>query len=466
MTEASVANLCRLTIHVPDRTLDLAVPADVAIADLLPTVLRYAGTELEEQGIDHGGWILQRLGDAPLDGEATLDSLGFKDGEVLHLKPFREAFPPVHIDDLVSGIADVTRDRLHGWKEETSRRLLRGFMITAVLIALGILIWPGGPTEPRTVTAAVAAVLLLAGAATASHAMGDLSTGVVLGFMAMPCLMVTGWLLPEGSLSGPEGYHVLGAKLMAVGSAGSGAALLALTAVGGFSSVFLSSMVVTVSTALMGGLMTLLDVSVDQAAALLAVLVVLLGSFIPGISFSLAGMRMPTLPGNARELQEDIEPHQSQEVSTRTELAAEWMTALYAAVGVIGVGCLLAFARRPNLPEALTCLALTLLLLLHGRGMVNTWQRLALVLPGTLGAALLVIALAAHQPPANRTYIVGALLALVALLVIATWTVPGRRMLPYWGRATELLHSLLAISMLPLALWTLGLLGYLRGMNG
>jgi len=46
------------------------------------------------------------------------------------------------------------------------------------------------------------------------------------------------------------------------------------------------------------------------------------------------------------------------------------------------------------------------------------------------------------------------------------WTVPGRRMVPYWGRAAEILHSLLAIALLPLTLWLLGVFGTLRGLFG
>ncbi|MCZ9340572.1 EsaB/YukD family protein, partial [Streptomyces sp. TRM76130] len=110
-------DLCHLTVRAPRRTIDLAVPSDVPVADLLPTVLRYAGEGVEETGLDHDGWILQRLGGRPLDEEATLASLGLTDGEALHLRPRTEALPEVRLDDLVDGIASVTRDRLHDWSE-------------------------------------------------------------------------------------------------------------------------------------------------------------------------------------------------------------------------------------------------------------------------------------------------------------------------------------------------------------
>lgn len=81
MTNSAVAGLCRLRFHTPQAAFELAVPADVPLADLLPAVLSYAGGELAEQGLDHGGWVLQRLGDEPLDEEQSADALELRDGD-------------------------------------------------------------------------------------------------------------------------------------------------------------------------------------------------------------------------------------------------------------------------------------------------------------------------------------------------------------------------------------------------
>lgn len=58
------------------------------------------------------------------------------------------------------------------------------------------------------------------------------------------------------------------------------------------------------------------------------------------------------------------------------------------------------------------------------------------------------------------------LLAVAAALVTASWIVPGRRVLPYWGRAAELAHTGLAVALLPFTLWVAGLFGWLRGLFG
>ncbi|MET9567493.1 EsaB/YukD family protein, partial [Streptomyces tauricus] len=101
MTDSAVAELCRLTVRAPSVSVDLAVPADVPVADLLPTLLRYVGEEAEEAGLDHAGWVLQQLGDAPLDEETTLAHAGLSDGAVLYLRPHTEALPEARLDDLV-----------------------------------------------------------------------------------------------------------------------------------------------------------------------------------------------------------------------------------------------------------------------------------------------------------------------------------------------------------------------------
>ncbi|MFJ4622372.1 type VII secretion integral membrane protein EccD [Streptomyces sp. NPDC088812] len=466
MSDTSVASLCRLTVRAPSRTVDLAVPADVPVADLLPTVLRYCADGVEEEGLDHGGWVLQRLGGPAFDEEVTLEALGLHDGEVLHLRPRADALPEVRLDDLVEGIADVTRERLHAWTPERSRQLLRGFVVGVLLIGLGVLAWPGGPVVPRAATAGVAGLLLLAGAATAGRAVGDAATGATLGAMAVPALGVAGWLLPDGEIAGPGAYHVLGARLLAAGAAGAGGAVLALAAVAVYAPLFLAAALVCVAAAVSGAMMSVFDVPVDAAACAVAACLVLVGSFVPVLAFRLAGMRMPPLPNNSRQLQEGIDPYDSQEVATRTELAGGWMIALYGSVGVVCASCLLPLVRRPNIAEALIAVVLSLILLLHGRGMVNVWQRLVLAVPGALGAALILVGAGARLAPADRPAFVAGLLALAAVLAVVTWTVPGRRMLPYWGRAAELLQSALAISVLPLTLWAIGVFGDLRAISG
>ncbi|KUL71235.1 MULTISPECIES: type VII secretion integral membrane protein EccD [unclassified Streptomyces] len=468
MTDSAVAELCRLTVRAPSVSVDLAVPADVPVADLLPTLLRYVGEEAEEAGLDHAGWALQRLGDAPLDEETTLARAGLADGDVLYLRPHTETLPEARLDDLVDGIADTAGRRLHTWHPEAARGLLVGATVATVTAALVLVFWPGvaGSGSIRAACAAVVGLLLLAGAGTASRAVGDRLSATALGLLVAPCLALAGWVLPGGDLTGPDAAQVAGARLLAAGAAGAGGAVLALAATAVGAPALLGTAVVSVALAIAGALIGYTDLHVPAAAALVATVFVLAAGAVAPFAFKLAGMRMPALPSSASQLQEGIEPYAGGDVAERTELAGRWVTALFAVTGVIVAGALVVLAEHPNLPEVLTALALSLLLLLHSRGLVHIGQRLTLAVPGIWGLLLLARSWAVDSEGDGRLVVFAVLLGVAAALVIAAWTVPGRRMLPYWGRAAEVAHTGIAVALLPLSLWVAGLFGWLRGLFG
>ncbi|MEW1724898.1 type VII secretion integral membrane protein EccD [Streptomyces sp. NPDC093109] len=466
MTDSATAGLCRVTVRAPAKSIDLAVPADVPVVDLLPTLVRYAGDDLAEQGVEHGGWVLQRLGGEPLEEDSSLESLGLVDGDTLYLRPRNDALPEVRLDDLVDGIATTMQDRPFGWTPRTSRLSLIVVLVVTLAVGLGVLAMPGAPGGLRALAAAAAGVLLLGGAGSASRAVGDAEAGVALGFSAVPFFAVAGWLLPGGELAGPHLYEVLGSRLLAASAAAAGGAMLAVAVVAAFASLFLAAVAMATAGVLAAVLMMTANLSPSHSAGIVALAAVVFGAFVPSLSFRLSGLRLPPLPTNAQQLQEGIEPHSPSAVAARAVVADGWMTGLYAATGAICAACLYGLARAANLPTVLTIVALSLLLLLHSRGLGNTLQRLSLVIPGVGGGALLVYEGALSYSPVGRLLLVGGVLAVAAAIAIASWTVPGRRLVPYWGRGAEILHSAMAISMLPLSLWVLGVYGWLRGLNG
>ncbi|WP_460086262.1 type VII secretion integral membrane protein EccD [Streptomyces variabilis] len=250
------------------------------------------------------------------------------------------------------------------------------------------------------------------------------------------------------------GGEALGGAVLALAATAVGAPALCATALG------------AVATAVTGTLIGYAGMEAPAAVALVMVVLALGAGAVAPFAFKLAGMRMPALPSSAGELQEGIDPYAGDEVAERTELAGRWVTALFAATGTAAVAALVVLAEHPNLPEVLTALVLSLLLLLHSRGLVHIGQRLTLALPGVAGLLLLARAWAVDSDGDTRLVVFAVLLAAAAGLVIATWTVPGRRMLPYWGRAAELAHTVFAVALLPLSLWVAGLFGWLRGLFG
>ncbi|MGW2278233.1 type VII secretion integral membrane protein EccD [Streptomyces sp. NPDC001770] len=465
MTEGALAGLCRLTVRLQDRAIDLAVPADIPVADLLPAVLQFAGTEVEESGIEHGGWILQQLGRPPLDEEATLGSVELRDGEVLHLRPRAEAMPEAHFDDLIDGIATAMERQSGQWTEAATRRFLRGLTGGVLAVVLVALMLPGWTALERTVAAVVCAALLLPVAAAASRGLGDSASAALLGCSAVPFLALAGWMVPGGPTSGPLALEADGIRLLSAGAAATGGAVLALAVIGTFQELFAGAAVCCAFATVAGALATGYELPVAHVAALIALLAVTLGAFVPVIAFRVSGMQMRPLPTSPQQLQEGIEPYPSAEITTRSATATTWMTALYGAVGAVCTVCLALLAREASLSGTITGAVLSLLLLLHGRNLGSTLQRLAVLLPGVCGAALLALGWATVQPGARIAVFV-ALVVVTGALAFAIWLVPGRRMVPYWGRAAELLHSAAAIALLPLVLWVLEVYSRLRNMTG
>ncbi|HEY5834691.1 type VII secretion integral membrane protein EccD [Streptomyces sp.] len=466
MSEGLVAGLCRLTVRAPEKVVDLAVPADIPIADLLPVIVGHAGDGLDEAGIEHGGWVLQRVGGHPLDAEGTPESLELHDGEVLLLRPQTEALPPVRFDNLVDAVSTAVRELPHAWTPRVSRWSLRLMVAAALLGCLTVLAVSGGDELSRAALAAGAALLVLAGAGAAGRVLDDQAGGVLLGLTTGGFLALCGVLVVDGRFSSAHPHQEVGARLLAGSAAGAIGLVLAMTVVAAFTVVFAATAVAAVAGIAGGVLMLTLDVPFSQAVAGVAAVAVIFGAFVPMLSFSLAGLRLPPLPTNAEQLQEGIDPHSGDDVADRALATDRWMSGLYLAVGTVCAVCLAGLAQHPGTPDIVTSALLALLLALHGRNLGTSWQRLGLVVPAGLGVVLLVVDFARDRGPGAHLGAAAGLLLLAILLAVASWTVPGRRMIPHWGRAGDILQSVVAIALLPAVLWVLGVYRDLRAIGG
>jgi type VII secretion integral membrane protein EccD len=454
----TLAGLCRLSFRAPESSFDLAVPTDIQLADLLPAVVGYAGVDLDESGLKHGGWVMQRLGEGPLTPTGTADSHGLHDGEVLYLRPHREAMPAVHFDDLVDGVMSSLSTRADSWRPELTRRLLLGVMMATLALGAGILLLPG-PMVARGTVAVLAAAGLFGGALAVSRAVGDSWTGTFLAGSGIFFLVPIAALVPDGE--GPSELH---ARLLAAGMVAIGAAALGYAAVGASAPFFLFWGAIGVLTSIAGAFYS---ATTEHTAEITALIVVLVGIFVPGWAFWLSGLRLPPLPATAEQLQEGIDPHPSPHVLQRTAYADGYLTALLAGLGVIYTGCLCVLVQQASSRWDLTlAAALSTLAILHGRTLGATWQRLAVVLPGVLGVGLLIGRFAWVANDVERVLVVLGLLVTGACLALAARTIPGRRMIPHWARAGEVAHSVIAVSLLPLLFMTLGFYRRMRGFGG
>jgi type VII secretion integral membrane protein EccD len=401
------------------------------------------------------------LGEDPLDEEGTPQALGLHDGDVVYLRPRQEVMPPVHFDDLVDSVATTLRERPDSWRPRLSRRLLTVALLLLLGVGLALLMAPG-PRGPRAAVAAVTGVLLLAGAASASRAMGDAVAGTVFGTAAIPFLALADAFIPAPA----HGVDMLGVRLLAATTASLGVAALAVAVIGASAPLFLGVGFAVALGSVGGMAMVMAGMPLGHAAAIVALVTVVLGGLVPGVAFRLSGLRLPPLPSNADQLQEGIEPHEAGNVIKRSALVDEYLTWLYLAVGTVTTAALTALFTDHGWPVQALMAALSALGVLHGSRLGGLWPRLALTLPGLYGMTLLAVRLGQSLSPNGRLLELAVLVLIAAGLALASWTIPGRRLLPHWGHATNLLHSLAAVSLLPLALYQLGFYQYLRGLGG
>jgi len=462
VTGATSGEVCRLVLVGPASRVEVAVPAHVPLADLMPTLVGHLGPELTGIGHEHGGWVLQRLGETPLAEDLGTAALGLYDGEMVYLRARTDQLPPVDFDDLVDGVARGIAARADRWRPELTRRLL--FALVGTALAIGAAVSPATGVGTRAALAGgLAAVVLLVGAAAASRAWGEGPAGTLLAAGAVGFAAVAGLVLPAGDRIARLGPGLLTAPgVLAAGTAAAAAAVLARFALGGACRGFLSAAGAGILVALGGLLATVPGIGKAGAAAITLATALLLGVAVPILASRLAGLRIKPLPTSAAEFQQDIDPEPSRKILASTDLADRYVAALYLGLGAVGAGCLAVLASTPGPATQSLAAVVSFLLLLHGRELTGAWQRLATLVPGLFGAAAVLSAQAAVATPERRLAIVAALVTLAGVLVAAARVLPGRRLMPYWGRLADLCHTAAAIAVVPLVLAVLHLYGRVR----
>jgi type VII secretion integral membrane protein EccD len=462
-TKTATGGLSRITIVAPRTRMDLALPSDVPMADLLPTLLRYAGEDLADEGVRHGGWALSRLGGAPLDGGRTAAQLGVRDGEVLYFNPRSAATPEIVFDDVVDAVATATNQRPGAWQVGATRTFAVLFAAAALGGGAVATLFAGPPHLPAALAALLVAVALLVGAAVLSRAAGDSGTGSVLALVGMTYAATGGLLLLAGdrSLTELASPHVLLAAT-AVVLAGAVATL----AVGDRYPLFFGAVGVGAATGLGALLCLAFGIGAPAAAAVVAAIAFGAVPALPMVAYRLARLPVPSIPTGPEDLKTDSESVDGRRVLQLSERADAFLTGLLWTVSLLVLGAQLVLALDGRLAAVLLCLVLALLSLLRARPFLGRSQRTPVLLTGTVGLGLAAAATFAGGSLLVRLGLVlgGLLLAAVVSLIYGL-TVAGKRISPVWGRLLDIAEIILIISLVPLAVWVCGLYGWIVNLR-
>jgi type VII secretion integral membrane protein EccD len=471
--------LTRVTITAAQRRVDVALPEQVPLAELLPEVLRHAGDGLADDGERHGGWLLRRTDGVALQASQALAVQGVRDGELLHLVPARAEWPELEYDDVVEAIADGARRRGTAWSGPATRGATLGG--ASVLLATGLFAVLRGAPDWRlgaVAALAVAGLLTLAGVV-ASRAYGDGSAGAGLGAWSMPYAFVGGAVLvstgdPVGVLA-PIAW--LGAPELLVGSV-----VLLLVAVLGVAGVGagLRAFAAGVTVGLLGALTALLAYflpAAGAAAILMSVLVCGIG-VLPLLAIRFGKLPMPpiTLPTGAEAAESftvvggALDPARERPERSRVFAAVarteQLLTGMLVGHGVLAAAASLVLVVEGGVAGRLLTAVSAAALLLRSRLFVSVRQRVPLVAAGLAGIGILAVAWASRGDEIALLAVTAGALLLALVTVTAGSTYSRRPPTPYLGRAADLADTLMVVSVVPVACAVLGLYGRARGLIG
>jgi type VII secretion integral membrane protein EccD len=460
------ADLCRITIVAPGRRIDLSLPAEVPLAQMLPTLLRASGRELADAGLAHSGWVLQRLDGPPFENGMSLAQHEVRDGEVLYFRPRMTLIPELVYDDVADVVATGKKDRADRWRPETTRRF--GMFAGAAMLVLGTvpILASGPPWTPSAIAAGIVAFVMVILGVALSRAVGDSTGGAVLGYAALPYAFLAGLLAPardELALVDVGAPHLLAAfaatTVVAV-LAGFGVA----EGLPWFVGVGFAGLVGTIATAV-----TLLFHGLEPAgvAASAVVLALAFSALIPTLSFRFARVPLPPIPTSAEDLRSESTVIDGKSLLRRAGAADRFATGLVAGIALVAAVALLFLAFTPGKAGPIMAAVVCLSLLLRARIFRGRSQRSWMLVVGLGGLGLLDIGLSLRGTPAQTLALVLPLvLAAAAIaLTMAMW-LPANRPTPFWGRAGDIIDMIAIIALVPLTLAVLHVYGKVRGLSG
>ncbi|WP_030303618.1 type VII secretion integral membrane protein EccD [Streptomyces katrae] len=500
MSTAATTGFCRVTVVAPDSRIDVALPEDIAVADVYPELLRLTG-QTQPVGAPTGFHLVRRDGTV-LDGARTLAAQQVLDGEVLSLRPFAESLPPAVFDDVSDAVASaVVRDR-HLWSDD----MLRGAGLAGaalLLVLLGFVLWYADPVRHDMhglpgIIAGAAGVLLAAAAGVRARVYRDRGSAVALGLGALPHLLIAGsGIIAAGAGEGPGRLQfLLGCVCVLVASV----ALVALTPNGDAPFVAATFLAATGTLATFVAIVT--EASATATAAVCAPVAIGLVAFLPGLSARFA--RLPigyAAPQSAVESYEtpdryETEPYgdpagseqheagtplDAEAIATQARRGHEMLLGLVGGCAAVVVGSAAVLGFSDNTWGRLLALTTGLAMLLRARLFRYTSQVVCTLVAGLAAIGLLILGLALH-PPADlvrelvqyhdrggldlRTiWLSAAVAAGAALLAGIALVIPRKGLSPFWGRLLDLTEAAVLLSLVPLALAVLDVYARARSLT-
>jgi type VII secretion integral membrane protein EccD len=428
---------CRVTVLAPRASVDVALPADVPVADLVPMVLELVGEP--GPGRPPRPWLLSGAAGGRLPAGSTLSQLGVLDGELLRIAPEGMAPLPPVFDDPVDALAATASPA------EAIRRRCAAALVLVLAVAASALLAGGG-----TIAAVVAALAAGAAVTAAARSTGERSVALVTALAAVPPAAVAGWaLLPDA----PAAVRLLLAALLAGVVAAAGQVVLRVVA-----PALVGVAVAAVPTVLGCAAVALFDAPAAVAATAAGALAVVAGPVLPRVALRLAGLPRPVVPADSGELADaerapDVLP--PDELAERAALARGHLAGLVggtAAVAATGT----AVAATTGWPGVALAAVTAAVLGLRSRGFADPAPACTALAGATATAIGLAATLAAFDGAMWGAVAAGVLLVAAGGGLAALHR--GQPMAsPVARRAVDFTEAGLTVAAVPLAIWAMDL---------
>ncbi|ADD40123.1 type VII secretion integral membrane protein EccD [Stackebrandtia nassauensis] len=459
--------LCRVTVVAPNTRMDIALPDHVRLCDLQSDLLSHAaegpgGDDLLDDGADAGGWVLTRLGGAPLDPQLTPRQHDIVDGEELYLVPVTDTGPQAVFDDIIDAMATANQKRERKWRTGSSRRFGIGFAIAAILGSAVACVASGTTVAMWTATALCATALLAA--LIFARALGRVTEAAVMGLLACGYALAAGVLAlaPLATIA-----DVSAPRLMVGGAAVAVIAVASGIGVPTAAPIFSATAICGTALAGAAALCAFVDAAPAQAGSVAAAVVLGLIPAMPMLAFRVARLPMPTIPRSPQQLRADTNIVDSQMALRRSERADEHLSGLLTATAIISGTATVYLALHGTLAAILLASLLTVLAFMRARIFPTVRQRLPFLLAATAGLAGLALSAWVHWPPEYRfVLLVAGLVATAAIALGYVLGVAGKPIAPTWGRLVDILEVILFVAVVPLTLWVWDAYWWVRTVNG
>lgn len=277
----------RVTVLTAGRTVDLALPSALPLADVLPQLLRYAAPDGSGQA-GPTSWTLARVGGTAMSLGQTLAEAGVVDGEVLELRPRADEIRPAVVEDVRDAVEDSVDAAGGVWTTATTGTftVLTGSVGLAVLGGVAVLAdtfdlgpW-AGLLQPASALIAVAVLLLATWWSARAHR--ELDAQVAAAAALVWAALLGRALAADLDLAT---HLMLGlAALLVALAAGSARLLTAAT------TAHLALAAILLATGIVEVVAATTPLPVDQVRRVLPVLAVLALGVLPRVSLSVGGL--------------------------------------------------------------------------------------------------------------------------------------------------------------------------------